>query len=275
MDTVLRGFMRGAQDAASGAQIVALGAGSDTTFFRMRKAGTLPSKYVEVDLRDVVMKKFKIIYENADVRDELGLEQEQLKTMLEKLKTNPNEPVVLIGPHYCLADVDITKVDDLEGLLKRIPGLDFSLPTIFVSECVLCYVEPRFSDGLLKWIVETFPNAAFTSYEQILPEDAFGKTMLGHFEARGCPLKSIETYPDVERQEKRYKAQGWSQVEVLDMNDVYYKCLDKETLTKAEKLEIFDEFEEWHLMSAHYCLALVMRMRDIPQEKVFRLLRTD
>ena len=43
------------------------------------------------------------------------------------------------------------------------------------------------------------------------------------------------------------------------MNDVYYRLLSPEAVARAERLELFDEVEEWHLMSAHYCIAVACK----------------
>ena len=38
------------------------------------------------------------------------------------------------------------------------------------------------------------------------------------------------------------------------MYDVYSKMLDGNDVRRISKIEWFDEFEEWHLIQAHYCL---------------------
>jgi len=40
------------------------------------------------------------------------------------------------------------------------------------------------------------------------------------------------------------------------MNDIYAKVIPEEQRLAAEKLELFDEFEEWYLILAHYCMAM-------------------
>ena len=55
-----------------------------------------------------------------------------------------------------------------------------SVPTLFVSECVLIYVPPENGDQLIKWCSDTFITSAFITYEQINPFDPFGKTMISN-----------------------------------------------------------------------------------------------
>jgi len=38
----------------------------------------------------------------------------------------------------------------------------------------------------------------------------------------------------------------------MDMNNYYYKLLSTEERRRVEDLELFDEYEEWHLKCAHY-----------------------
>ena len=253
MDMVIDRFMK-----ATGArgQIVVLGAGSDTTYLRMKQAGRNPKMFVEIDLPGVVSKKLRVIRSNNEILNLLGVTKEDVDVALE------SDGRALVAKDYALARVDLRNVDMLETVLLHLESFDFSNPTLFVSECVLCYVDPKDSKVLLEWIINKFEQAVFTAYEQILPNDAFGRTMIGHFKAKGCPLLAINTYPDLHAQRKRFQEIGWSRCQVLDMNDIYYKCIDKETLKRAEKLEIFDEFEEWHMMQGHYCVALAVYGND-------------
>ena len=42
----------------------------------------------------------------------------------------------------------------------------------------------------------------------------------------------------------------------MDMNDFYNNMLDSTERDRVEKLEMFDEYEEWHLKCAHYMVLL-------------------
>ena len=44
--------------------------------------------------------------------------------------------------------------------------------------------------------------------------------------------------------------------ECFNMSVVYMSKLDKVERLRIEKIEIFDEFEEWELLQSHYCLCL-------------------
>uniref|UniRef100_T1H3B6 [phosphatase 2A protein]-leucine-carboxy methyltransferase n=1 Tax=Megaselia scalaris TaxID=36166 RepID=T1H3B6_MEGSC len=61
--------------------------------------------------------------------------------------------------------VDLRNLEEVEQKLIS-AEIDFRLPTIFLSECVLVYIEPKYSIPLLKWFSSKFENAAFVNYEQ-------------------------------------------------------------------------------------------------------------
>ena len=79
---------------------------------------------------------------------------------------------------------------------------------------------------MISW-VGTLPDATFLLYEQILPYDPFGKTMIQNLKYRGCELQSIETYPEREDQMARFNIRGFINVDCWDMNDIYYHLLEK------------------------------------------------
>ena len=62
--------------------------------------------------------------------------------------------------------VDLRNLEEVENKLKQ-AEVDFSLPTIFLAECVLVYIEPDNCQHLLKWFGEHFTSAAFINYEQV------------------------------------------------------------------------------------------------------------
>lgn len=84
--------------------------------------------------------------------------------------------------------------------------------------------------------------------------------MIENLADRGCLLPGMVDFPDEAAQIKRMKEAGFSKVECLNMNVVYKEKLNKEERARIEKLEIFDEFEEWEMLQHHYCLCLGKRM---------------
>jgi tRNA wybutosine-synthesizing protein 4 len=51
--------------------------------------------------------------------------------------------------------------------------------------------------------------------------------------------------------------------ECLPLNKIYNSKLNLQgERTRIEKIEMFDEFEEWELLQSHYCVCLAVRMRS-------------
>lgn len=210
-------------------QIVSLGAGHDTLFWRLRRDGFRETRIFELDMPSVVSKK------QAAISRSVLLEAE-----LEK-------------DYYRLIAGDLA---DAEGVVRLLSenGVDFDLPTLFIAECVLVYLPNEKSAALFSALAAKFNAAIFVNYEMINPHDRFGQVMVRNLEARGCPLLGLKDCPTLETQRKRFTDNGWQLSEAIDMNAVYAR-LDTTDRMRTERLEIFDELEEWELMSAHYCIS--------------------
>lgn len=67
---------------------------------------------------------------------------------------------------YHLVSADIRNIEEFEAKLAAC-GIDKSLATLFIAECVLVYIETKFTNQLLKWISQHFPTTMFINYEQV------------------------------------------------------------------------------------------------------------
>ncbi|KAF9317202.1 hypothetical protein BG003_001067 [Podila horticola] len=189
-------------------QIVSLGCGSDTRYFKLKAKGLSVHKYFEIDFQESSAKKAATIKKNKAFTDVIG--DPDLKVGLGGTE--------LYSKDYCLLSGDLREFEDAILPKLRAQGFDTSLPTLFLSECVLIYIEPRDSDAIVDWVGANMAASLFVVYEQINPTDAFGAMMLRNLKARNIELPGIHAYP-------------------------------------ISSLEIFDEVEEWQLLANHYCVA--------------------
>ena len=72
----------------------------------------------------------------------------------------------LHGKDYHLVAANLKNLSELQHKLKEC-DIDYSLPTIFIAECVLVYIEKNKTDELLRWISDHFSSAVFVNYEQV------------------------------------------------------------------------------------------------------------
>jgi len=68
--------------------------------------------------------------------------------------------------NYHIVGADLRQLPEFESRLRQ-SGIDFDLPTLFIAECVLVYIETALTNDLLKWIATNFKTVAFINYEQV------------------------------------------------------------------------------------------------------------
>jgi len=246
-------------------QIISLGAGSDTRYFRLKqKQRSLNLAYHEIDFAANTQRKI---------------------TQLRAAQFS-NQAKALCGIDFHASDVEaspeetqLISVDyfihpqDLRGLPKSetgLAGVNTSLPTLIISECCLIYLPPDDADSVLTYFHGIFPSTtslAIVIYEPIRPFDAFGKTMVRNLMERGIQLKTLEKYSGLEEQRQRLRSHGFTPAsdgsiagaEAADVDTIWHRWVDPEEKERVEGLEWMDEVEEFVLLAKHYCICLGWR----------------
>ncbi|KAL1921332.1 uncharacterized protein VTP21DRAFT_11048 [Calcarisporiella thermophila] len=240
-------------------QVVSLGAGSDTRFFCYKAQSLLtPNNYFEIDYPEITANKIAILRRNQELCRILG----------EDIRVESG------GTELHTADFHIIPGDLRHWESKVVPslvqaGLDLKLPTLFLSECVLIYLDPHDSDRIVEWVGNNMATSMFVVYEQILPNDAFGSVMIQNLKQRGLTLKGIHAYPTLECQRDRYLKRGWTYADSVDIEKIHDRHIDPVELTRISRLEMLDEFEEWRLLARHYCIAWAYKAQSNEDSKLF------
>ncbi|CAG8492454.1 11815_t:CDS:2 [Scutellospora calospora] len=236
-------------------QIVSLGAGSDTRYFNLKSSSRKFHKYFEIDFPENTAKKVAIIQTNKELSEIIG--------------DDARIGSEIYASDYCLLSGDLREF--IEDLVPRLEsnGFDRSLSTLFLSECVMIYMDPMDSNKIVEWIGTNLNTTMFIVYEQILPNDAFGSIMLQNIKLRNIELRGIHAYPNLESQKDRYLSRGWIHAEAVDMNEVYDLYIDPKEHIRISKLEMLDELEEWHLLASHYCIAWAYKVTTESQKVLY------
>ena len=238
---------QGGAGGVGGCQVINLGAGFDTLYFSLKAAGEWPAgaRMCELDFADVAHRKASVVRRQA-----------ALAALVQAEDGRGDGVAALRAADYTLVGVDLRDAGAVNRAVFERAGFEAGAPTLVISECVLIYLPPEKSDALVAWARQAFASAVMVVYEQIRPHDSFGRQMVQNIHDRGCPLLGIHAYPELADQERRFRGAGWTGAVGLDMNAVYRHKLDPTDVRRIERLEIFDEFEEWNLIQAHYCIVV-------------------
>ncbi|KAJ1976389.1 Leucine carboxyl methyltransferase 2 [Dimargaris verticillata] len=251
--------------------IVLLGCGFDPSYFRMRARLIAQSyAYVEVDFPDLVQRKSRIIQQDPEL-------QAMLATRHPEYQSNGN----IVADDYYLIGSDLKYPDRLSQAFSDV-GLDPTDEMLFISEVALVYMDPTDADQVIRW-ASHFPCARFVLYEQTIPTaqmNPFGQTMLLHFDKMRSTLKGTHMYPRVADQVARFRRQGWPFVAACELGQLWHALLPSTERQRIHALEPFDEWEEWHMKSAHYLVLFAEsraahRASTVLSKSPDRLLRYD
>ncbi|KXL48526.1 hypothetical protein M433DRAFT_495095, partial [Acidomyces richmondensis BFW] len=222
-------------------QIISLGAGSDTRFWRLWDLFSeekIQLSYHELDFEANVNQKRTIVRQAASIVD--------VTRRAEKM-----------GWAYHLHALD------LRDLTKKsppaIPNVHPDEPTLLLSECCLCYLPPDTASSVLQYFTMTLTGPlSLVLYEPIRPFDAFGKTMVSNLASRGIHLQTLKRYSSLEAQRERMRISGFIDGQgAMDVSQLYQHAgwITEKERERVEKLEWLDEIEEWNLLAGHYCIA--------------------
>jgi [phosphatase 2A protein]-leucine-carboxy methyltransferase len=243
--------------AAPLAQIISLGAGSDTRFFRLSATRRNSILYHELDFLD-------------NVRDKLSQisSSQKLLHLLPIHDISPDKSS-LASPTYNLHSIDLR--DFASTSPPSILNLSSTLPTLLISECCLCYLPPQTTSAILTHFTSLLTSSlAIILYEPIRPYDSFGKTMLTNLASRGIQLQTVRRYYSLAAQRSRLASSGFvSGQGAADVEQIYYsnEWISEQERERVERLEWLDEVEEWKLLASHYCVA--WGWRDVEDTKAF------
>ncbi|PWN25671.1 S-adenosyl-L-methionine-dependent methyltransferase [Jaminaea rosea] len=266
IDRIVASFL-----ASSGgkAQIVSLGAGSDSRFWRIAADPNLSPRlahYLELDFSSVTARKLASIQRQPALSQPLG------EPTLERCG--------LLSPRYALRGCDLRRLAD-EG--EILTSLDPSRPTLILAECVLSYMPPQESVDVLAAVArrmeETTPVAAVCYEMCVAGEGAdegatmmgkFGQTMLRNLETRGLSLSGARQYRTTSSHVERLQAglslpaitQTPRRASSLSLARIYSSSLSPTLRNRINRIEGLDEVEELQMLLGCYAVSWGVRGGD-------------
>ncbi|TFK74622.1 leucine carboxyl methyltransferase [Pluteus cervinus] len=247
-------------------QIVSLGSGSDTRFWRIATGPHQDrlGKYIEIDFPEVTTKKAMTVKKSRELATVLG-EPTQV--------TLGHGGAALHSPRYHLIPADLRHPpDEILGKTLTVPSspnetksiLSPSLPTLLLFECVLVYMTPEASSGLVRWFVDYFATESANLgedailgaivYEMFGLNDPFGRIMVSNLKARNVTLPGAEPYHSIESLPSRFLNNGFSAARALTLHQIRQNYVPTLELERIAQLEMLDEVEELNLVLEHYAI---------------------
>ncbi|KAH9976148.1 S-adenosyl-L-methionine-dependent methyltransferase [Lactifluus volemus] len=231
-------------------QIVSLGAGSDTRFWRLANgphAGQL-HRYIEIDFAENTSRKAMSIRKSRVLSAALANHPDAISV--------GGGGTTLRAPVYNLFPVDLrtppaTSLATLLGSGDE-PLLSPALPTLLLFECVLAYMNPTASNALIQWFVDYFsaPGGGLLGgivYEMFKLNDAFGRVMLNNLK--------VTSHPDLASLSRRFLNLGFTKAQALTLREIRRRYIEPQELQRLSRLELLDEVEELELVLDHYAIS--------------------
>jgi [phosphatase 2A protein]-leucine-carboxy methyltransferase len=220
-------------------QVVNLGAGFDTLFWVLSDSGLAPRTWVDVDFESITTTKVHYIQGMRPLHEKLAAPE----FMGSELHS--------VGGYH-LVSCDLRRSADVMAALDTC-GMDRSLPTAFIAECVLVYMPASDSTALLHTLTQHYTTAFFVNYEQVNMGDKFGQVMMENLQLRGCTLAGAQHCMSLQTQQARFLSTGWQLADAMHMLDVY-KSLPQADIARIERLEMLDDYDMLVQLFEHYCV---------------------
>ncbi|PVH80226.1 LCM-domain-containing protein [Cadophora sp. DSE1049] len=246
IDQVVRQFL--GKDSKKQKVVINLGCGYDPLpwqCFERYQAASVGAKFIDIDYRDLMLKKRAVVQSIAE-----------LNSMLTNIEVSEND-VLFRSDQYIQLGCDLR---DLRGLDRVLGGVvDVAQCSIlFTAEVSITYMNVEAADALIQW-AGGLPEARFCLLEQLIPDGEdhpFSRTMMAHFDKLRTTLGAVRKYPTEEAQQCRFEGLGWSKVSVRNLWQLWSSpdFATAEERIALDRIEPFDEWEEFALFGCHYFL---------------------
>lgn len=251
-------------------QIISLGAGTDTRYFRLRAQNKHRNLiYHEFDFPSVCTTKSRIVSSNEALSKGDGNATLFVEPRKPTGETDSDpEPEWGFRDHrdgetetiYCCHPLDLRRLPYTPSMkeLNSFHGIQDDIPTLIISECCLCYLEVDNARDVVKWFADRIPSLGIILYEPIGVDSPFGQMMVANLAARNIAMPTVKVYKTLRDQKVRLSEMGFTD-EVGGQGGETIERIWDQWVSSAEKervdsLEGLDEVEEWQMLARHYAV---------------------
>ncbi|CCH60660.1 hypothetical protein TBLA_0D01520 [Henningerozyma blattae CBS 6284] len=158
---------------------------------------------------------------------------------------------------YSMVPWDLSKGSLIDILIAN--GIDVAIPTIFITECVMCYLEDSVANQLIQTIKANFLHGLWISYDPIAysENDRFIAMMNSNLiELRNLSMPTLLKYNSIDKYSNRWVSvfDNLIAYKILSLWDFYMEKLSNVGKLRLKNLQFLDEIEELKLMQSHYIL---------------------
>lgn len=257
IDKLIDGFLATNLDEPK--QIISLGAGSDTRYFRtVSKDPSLDLVYHELDFAANTATKIAAIKRSPALLKAIHTHLQAHSDLELQISADGTS---IHSPTYNVHAVDLRSFAASDPSdIPQLPNLSLSRSTLLLSECCLIYLPPATADSVLKafthHLLPLTISLSVVIYEPIRPFDSFGQVMISNLAQRGIVLQTLHKYSSLAAQTARLIDVGFSTgQQAADVNFIFKQWSDDKEKERVSHCEMLDELEEWVLLAQHYCVA--------------------
>jgi [phosphatase 2A protein]-leucine-carboxy methyltransferase len=274
IDAFLSQDVSEAEDLTPKRQIISLGAGTDTRYFRLRAQNKHRNLiYHEFDFASVVKRKLQLVASN-----ESFLGQDKTVRLFSRQNVNAGEGEedgqwgFARSEHgedarFCCHPLDLRRLPYTPFMktLEYFQGLRSDLPTLVISECCLCYLEVDNARDVMQWFVDRIPSLGIILYEPIGVDDSFGQMMVSNLAARNITMPTVKVYKSLTDQKQRMADLVCTTIDNPDYQEaetieqIWEEWISPEEKERVDSLEGLDEVEEWQMLARHYAVVWAWR----------------
>ncbi|CCC70602.1 hypothetical protein NCAS_0F01180 [Naumovozyma castellii] len=229
-------------------QIINLGCGSDLRMFQLLNKYDNLTKYLDLDFKDSIYFKNDILWNTELFRDTLHLE-----------RSNETDGELAHSDRYKLISCDLKDTTNTMTILQSLT--DSQIPTLVITECLLCYMPQLESQTLINSIISFYRVGEWLSYDPIggdQPNDRFGLIMQTNLrESRNLEMPTLMTFNSKESYASRWNIISndiKTNIDIKDMWEIFNSDIEPTEKQRLKKLQFLDEFEELKVMQTHYVL---------------------